>query len=190
MKQKEYFAQLQKTSHLLSSVDMTQVWLGPGGEISKGTHLGLVRGYSRVVWQFSSPKMPPVQCVEPGLGFTQQHSYLGGQKQLGLPLDISLSDTGARWGCATGSIQFYASCQALVWDLLACCQVWVPRTLWLWALLGPRPLSGSCAEARLRVLVYSSHSLLCSSIQCMKIHLRRALFCLCLYYICSKARFF
>jgi len=58
------------------------------------------------------------------------------------------------------------------------------------ALLGPQPASGSCAEARLCAHVYGTHGLLCSSIQCMKIHRRRALFCLCLYYPCSNPTFF
>ena len=188
MKRKEYFTQLQKNSHPPSSVDVTQVWLGPGGEISKGTPLGLVRGYSRAVQPFSSPKMHPLlQHAAPGLGFTRLRLCLGGQKQPGLPLDICPSDTRARGGCAAGSTRFYLGCQVVVWVSLACCWLWVPGTLWWWHCWDPNLLLGvgPGAEARL-----CAHSLLCSSIQCMKIHLRRALFCLCLYYTCSKTRFF
>lgn len=51
-------------------------------------------------------------------------------------------------------------------------------------LLGPQPAFGSWAEARL-----CAHVMICS-VQHMKIHLRRVLFCLCLYYTCFKSRFF
>lgn len=149
--------------------------------------MGLARGYSRAVQRFSSPQMHLSQRMTPGLVFTQLCSFLGGQKQPGLPLDICPSGTRARCGCAAVSMWFYPSCQVLVWFLLVCCWLWVPGTLWWWHCRDPSLLLGvePCAEARL-----CAQSLLCSSIQCMKIHLRKALFCLCLYYTCSKARFF
>lgn len=62
---------------------VTQVWLESGGDISQGTQLGLVRGYSRGVQRFGSPKMPLSQIVAPALVFTQRHLFLGAAKATG-----------------------------------------------------------------------------------------------------------
>lgn len=154
---------------------VTQVWLGPGGDISQGTLLGLVRGYSRGVQRFGSPKMPLSQIVAAALVFTQRHLCLGGAKATG--------DAKGHWGQVGLCHPFIPAAKSdlgLTGPLLAV----GARDAVVVTLLGPQPAFGSWAEARL-----CAHVMICS-VQHMKIHLRRVLFCLCLYYVCSKSRFF